>query len=53
MHEEVNTNTLQNLIGDYESRSSVKGEIVIIVSGKETLNKSAKEKKRSTNKYRD
>ncbi len=52
MHEEINTKTLGELISDYESRPAVKGEIVIIVSGNETLSKKSKEKNRSTNKYK-
>ena len=50
--EEINTNTLLELIQDYESRDSVKGEIVIIVSGAEELTKKKKEKNLSTNKYK-
>ncbi|MEM9547812.1 MAG: 16S rRNA (cytidine(1402)-2'-O)-methyltransferase [Bacteroidota bacterium] len=52
MHEETNTNRLEELISDYESRPAVKGEIVIVVSGKETQIQSAKDKNRSTNKYK-
>jgi len=52
LHEEVNTNSLENLILDYESRPSVKGEIVIIVNGTEEGQKKKKEKKLSTNKYK-
>lgn len=33
LHEEVNTNILSALIEDYESRPSVKGEIVVIIEG--------------------
>jgi 16S rRNA (cytidine1402-2'-O)-methyltransferase len=50
--EEINTKTLAELIQDYESRDSVKGEIVIIVSGAEELTKKKKEKNLSTNKYK-
>ncbi|MFT4532975.1 MAG: 16S rRNA (cytidine1402-2'-O)-methyltransferase [Saprospiraceae bacterium] len=50
--EEINTNTLAELIQDYESRDSVKGEIVIIVAGAEELTKKKKEKNLSTNKYK-
>jgi 16S rRNA (cytidine1402-2'-O)-methyltransferase len=50
--EEINTKTLAALIQDYESRDSVKGEIVIIVSGAEELTKKKKEKNLSTNKYK-
>ena len=52
MHEESNTQSLEDLILDYESRPSVKGEIVIVVAGKEPLGKVSREKNQSTNKYR-
>jgi 16S rRNA (cytidine1402-2'-O)-methyltransferase len=50
--EEINTNTISELIQDYESRDSIKGEIVIIVSGAEDTIKKKKEKNLSTNKYK-
>lgn len=50
--EEINTNTLDELIQDYESRDAIKGEIVIIVSGSEDTTKKKKEKNLSTNKYK-
>ena len=53
LHEENSTNTLAELIADYSSRSSVKGEIVIVVAGTESLEKGPKEKNRSTNKYKN
>jgi len=53
MHEESNTKSLGDLVIDYESRPSVKGEIVIVVSGKEIQGKLPREKNQSTNKYRN
>ena len=53
VHEEITTNTLQNLLEEYESRNAVKGEIVVVVSGKESGSKSSQEKNRSKNKYKD
>ncbi len=50
--EEINTNTLAELIQDYESRDAIKGEIVIIVAGIEDTTKKKKEKNLSTNKYK-
>ena len=52
MHEESNTQSLRDLILDYESRPSVKGEIVIVVAGKEPQGKVTREKNQSTNKYK-
>lgn len=34
LHEEFNTDTIDGLIEDYSNRPSIKGEIVIVVSGK-------------------
>ena len=53
LHEEANTQPLSALIADYESRSAVKGEIVIVVEGIKSVDKMPKEKNRRTNKYRD
>lgn len=53
VHEESNTQTIGELIEDYESRPSVKGEIVIVVAGKEDTTKSSKSKNKGTNKYKD
>lgn len=53
LHEESTTQTLEKLILDYESRPSVKGEIVIVVAGTELKDKLPKEKNRSTNKYKN
>ncbi len=53
LHEESNTKSLGDLVIDYESRSSVKGEIVIVVSGKDLQGKVPKEKNQSTNKYKN
>ncbi len=53
LYEESNTQTLENLIRDYESRTSIKGEIVIIVAGKETQIKVPRKKNQSTNKYKN
>ena len=53
MHEEVNTNSLHNLVEDYERRSSVKGEIVIVVAGLESSSKKSRDKNTSTNKYKN
>jgi 16S rRNA (cytidine1402-2'-O)-methyltransferase len=53
LHEEANTQSLGELILDYESRSNIKGEIVIVVSGKETLERETREKNKSTNKYKN
>ena len=53
LHEEFNTNTLEHLVLDYESRSAVKGEIVIIVAGKMPQGKTPKLKNQSTNKYKN
>lgn len=50
--EEFNTQSLDDLIIDYESRDAVKGEIVIVVSGAEDLTKVKREKNQSTNKYK-
>lgn len=52
IHEESNTQSLRDLILDYESRPSIKGEIVIVVGGNMPLTKVPKEKNRSTNKYK-
>ena len=51
-YEEINTNTLEVLIQDFESRDAIKGEIVIIVSGAEDMTKKKREKNQSTNKYK-
>ena len=53
LYEESNTQSLGDLILDYESRPSIKGEIVIVVTGKEMLSKAPKEKNQSTNKYKN
>lgn len=53
LYEESNTQSLGDLILDYESRPSIKGEIVIVVAGKEMLSKAPKEKNQSTNKYKN
>ena len=53
LHEESNSQTLGELIQDYESRTSIKGEIVIVVAGKESLEKAPKVKNQSTNKYKN
>ena len=53
IHEEITTDSLQNLLKEYENRSSVKGEIVVVVSGKDTATKTKKEKNQSKNKYKD
>jgi len=53
LHEEANTQTIESLIADYEVRSAIKGEIVIVVAGNLPVQKGLKEKKKSTNKYRD
>ena len=53
MHEEINTKSLGDLITEYESRTAIKGEIVIVVSGNEGQSKKPKAKNRSTNKYKD
>lgn len=53
LHEESNTKSIGELILDYESRPSIKGEIVIVVAGRNTLDKTAKEKNKSTNKYKN
>ncbi len=34
LYEEINTQTVQNLLRDYESRPSIKGEIVVIIDNK-------------------
>jgi len=34
LHEEVNTQTVSQLLADFEARPSIKGEIVIVVQGK-------------------
>jgi 16S rRNA (cytidine1402-2'-O)-methyltransferase len=53
MYEESNTKSLGDLIKDYESRPSIKGEIVIVVAGKDALDKPPKVKNKSTNKYKN
>lgn len=53
LYEEYNTKSLGELIVDYESRPSIKGEIVIVVSGIDSLDKTVKVKNQSTNKYKD
>jgi 16S rRNA (cytidine1402-2'-O)-methyltransferase len=35
LHEEVNTNSIDALIEDFKARPSIKGEIVVVVEGKE------------------
>lgn len=52
LHEESNTQTLGELIMDYESRPSIKGEIVIVIAGTEAQSKVVKVKNQRTNKYR-
>jgi len=53
LHEESNTQSLLQLIQDYEVRPSIKGEIVIVVAGKEANNREKKVKNLSTNKYKN
>jgi len=53
MHEESNTKSIGELILDFESRPSIKGEIVIVVTGKDAFDKSPKQKNQSTNKYKN
>lgn len=53
LHEEYNTNTLEILIQDYESRPAVKGEIVVVVAGKSPQGKTPRTKNQSTNKYKN
>jgi 16S rRNA (cytidine1402-2'-O)-methyltransferase len=53
IYEESNTKSLAELIIDYDSRPSIKGEIVIVVSGIEALEKAPKVKNQSTNKYKN
>ena len=53
LHEESNTQSLLQLIQDYEARPSIKGEIVIVVAGKEANNREKKVKNLSTNKYKN
>ncbi|MDF1696585.1 MAG: 16S rRNA (cytidine(1402)-2'-O)-methyltransferase [Saprospiraceae bacterium] len=53
LHEESKTDSLEKLILDFESRASIKGEIVLVVQGKNTTGKVKKEKNRSTNKYKN
>lgn len=36
LYEEINTATIDALIADYEARPNIKGEIVLVVSGKDT-----------------
>jgi len=50
--EEINTQSLADLVLDYESRDAIKGEIVIVVSGAIDQTKKKKEKNQSTNKYK-
>lgn len=50
--EEINTNTLEALVLDFEARDAIKGEIVIIISGAEDVTKKKREKNQSTNKYK-
>jgi len=50
-YEEINTQSLADLIVDFESRPAVKGEIVIVVAGSDDPTKK-KVKREKTNKYR-
>ena len=53
LHEEQITQTLFELIHNYEARPSIKGEIVIVVEGKMEASKQKKEKNQSKNKYKN